>query len=484
MASREPLEQTTQDARADARCTAGAELALLDRVSVLHPVTSIRDLERQGPFVVRSGSGATVTDVDGKRYLDAAAGLWCVNVGYGREALARAAADEMRRLGYFHSFNASSNEPQIRLADRLLRLLREQAGARRLRRVFFGCTGSDANDTQVKLIRYYNNLRGLPQKKKIISRHGAYHGLTVAAGSLTGIPIYHRAFDLPIDGVLFASAPCAYRGAKPGEAEEDYARRLAAELDELIVREGPETVAAFVAEPIMGTGGVLVPPRGYFPRVQEVLRRHDVLFVADEVICGFGRLGSWFGTGFYGLDPDLVSLAKGLTSAYFPMSAVVIGEEIWRVLEAGADEIGVFAHGFTYSGHPVGAAVALANLDLFDAEGLVENAARMGARLRAQLAERLAAHPNVGEIRGEGLMFGIEFVADRATKEPFPPERPFHREVMARAREEGLLVRALPAGHVVSLSPPLCVDADEVDRIAETLARAVRAVGERPAARA
>jgi L-2,4-diaminobutyrate transaminase len=458
------------------RSSRSRRLAELDAASVLHPVTSIRDQQRAGAFVVESGAGATLCDVDGRRYLDAAAGLWCVNVGYGREELARAAADEMRRLGYFHTFQGSSNEPQIRLAERVLRLLREEAGARNLCRVFFGCTGSDANDTQIKLVRYYNNLRGLPQKKKIVSRRGAYHGLTVASGSLTAIPMYHRAFDLPIDGVLHAATPHAYRGAEPGEDEEAYAERLAAELEALIEREGPETIAAFIAEPIMGTGGVLVPPRGYFERVQPILRRHDVLFIVDEVICGFGRLGSWFGTGLYGLQPDLVSLAKGLTSAYFPMSAVVVSEPVWRVLEAGSEELGVFAHGFTYSGHPVGGAVGLANLDLIESEGLVDNAARLGPVLKQQLCERLGEHPHVGEIRGEGLMLGVEFVADRATKAPFPSQRAFKRRVMEQARENGLLVRALPFGDVVSFSPPLCVSESEVERIAAVFADSVETV--------
>ncbi len=451
-------------------------LAELDKATVLHPVTSIREQQRSAPFVVRSGSGSTIVDADGRSYLDAAAGLWCVNVGYGREELACAAADEMRRLGYFHTFGASSNEPQIRLAERVLRLLHEHAGATQLSRVFFGCSGSDANDTQLKLVRYYNNLRGLPRKKKIVSRLGAYHGLTLASGSLTAIPIYHRAFDLPIEGVLYTSTPHAYRGAAPGEDEEAYSARLAAELEALIAREGADTIAAFIAEPIMGTGGVLVPPRGYFERIQPILRRHDILFIVDEVICGFGRLGSWFGIGCYGLRPDLVTLAKGLTSAYFPMSAVVVSDAVWQVLAAGSEEFGVFAHGFTYSGHPVGGAVGLANLDLIESEGLVENAARMGALLRAGLTERLGDHPNVGEIRGRGLMLGVEFVADRVTREPFPPTVAFHRAVMARARQEGLLVRALPFGDVVSFSPPLCISEGEVLRIVEIFAKVVDAV--------
>ena len=449
------------------------QLRELDKSSVLHPVTSIRDHQTRGPLVIASGKGAEVVDIEGRRYIDAAAGLWCVNVGYGREALADAAADEMRRMGCFHSFNGASNEPQILLADRLLHLLRERGGFPNASRVFFGCSGSDANETQIKLVRYYNNLLGRPRKKKIISRGGAYHGLTIGAGSLTAIPIYHQPFDLPIEGVLYTSTPHAYHGAEAGESEEAYGERLARELENLIEREGADTIAAFIAEPIIGTGGVLVPPRGYFERIRPILREHDILLIADEVICGFGRLGSWFGSAHYSIEPDLMSLAKGLTSAYFPLSAVVLSEEIWQVLEQGADEVGVFAHGFTYSGHPVGAAVALANLDIIEQEGLVERAGFVGKRLRAGLAERLGEHPQVGEIRGEGLMLAVEFVADRASKRPFDADVKIHRRVMAEAQSRGLLVRALPFGDVTSFSPPLCLSEEQADRIVDLCAASV-----------
>jgi L-2,4-diaminobutyrate transaminase len=448
----------------------------LDRQSLLHPLTSIADHLRHGPLVIRSGSGVTLTDDHGTRYLDAAGGLWCVNVGYGREQLADAAADEMRRMGYYHSFGSSSNEPQIVLADRLLRLLREEANAPQLCRVFFGCSGSDANDTQVKLVRYYNNLRGKPEKKKIISRRGAYHGLTVAAASLTGIPLYHRAFDLPGDGVLHTTTPHYYQEGRGGESEEAFSARLAADLETLIEREGPGTIAAFIAEPVMGTGGVLVPPRGYFERIQPILARHDILFIVDEVITGFGRLGSWFATGHYGLEPDLLSVAKGLTSAYFPLSGVVVSEKVWSVLEVGSPEMGVFAHGFTYTGHPVGAAVALANLDLIESEGLVANSAHVGAHLKRQLETQLGGHPHVGEIRGVGLMLAVEFVADRATKAPFDAPFRFGQQVAASAKERGLLIRALPFCDVAAFSPPLCLTEGEADQMVEIFAKAVDAV--------
>ncbi len=456
--------------------THNLSLEQMDKDSLIHPMTVAADHQAKGPLIVDSGTGVRVTDSAGKQYLDAAAGLWCVNVGYGREQLAQAAAAEMRKLGYFHSFNSASSEPLIRLADRVLRLLREQAGLAHLGKAFFGNSGSDANDTQVKLVRYYNNLRGKPAKKKIISRRGAYHGLTMAAASLTGIPMYHQAFDLPLEGVLHLSTPHYYRGAEPGESEQAFGARLAAELEDTILREGPDTVAAFIAEPVMGTGGVLVPPEGYFEQVQAVLKRHDVLFIADEVICGFGRLGSWFGSGFYGLQPDLVTLAKGLTSAYFPMSAVVVSDAVWQVVQDASPQIGAFAHGFTYSGHPVGGAVGMANLDIMESEGLIDNAARVGAYLKGLLVERLGEHPHVGEIRGEGLMLAVELMADRAAKTPFDAELKVNRQVMAKALELGLMVRALPWGDVLSFSPPLTFSRADADEAVDVFCRALDAV--------
>jgi L-2,4-diaminobutyrate transaminase len=455
------------------KATEAAALETLDKERVLHPATSIADHLRTGPRIMTEGAGVTLTDIAGRRYLDAVAGLWCVNVGYGRAEIGDAMAEQARRLGYYHTFSSMSNEPQIRLADRLLGLL-----PGRMSKVFFGNSGSDANDTQVKLVWYYNNLRGRPRKKKIIARLQGYHGSTVAAASLTGLPMFHRAFDLPIANVLHTAAPYHYRQAAPGLSEEAYAAALAAELDALIEREGPDTVAAFIAEPVMGAGGVLVPPRTYFERVQAVLRKHEVLMIADEVICGFGRLGRLFGSDVYGIEPDLMTVAKGLTSGYFPLSGVILSEAVWSVLQAGSPEIGAFAHGFTYSGHPVGAAAAMANLDILLGEDLVGNSARTGSYLHAQLRDRLGAHPLVGEIRGTGLIAGIELVADRSTRAPFDPAVKVAQRVAARCLEDGLIVRALPVGHVVALSPPLCITPAEVDRVVEGVDRAVRAVGD------
>ena len=450
-----------------------ATLETLDKERVLHPSTSIVDHLRTGPRIMAEGSGVMLTDAGGRRYLDAFAGLWCVNIGYGRTEVADAMAAQSRRLGYYHTFSSMSNEPQIRLADRLLGMV-----PGRMSKVFFANSGSEANDTQVKLVWYYNNLRGKTRKKKIISRLGAYHGSTVVAASLTGLPTFHRAFDLPLPGILHVKAPDFYRDAAAGASEEAYAAALVAELEALIEREGPDTVGAFIAEPIMGTGGVLVPPRTYFDRVQAVLRKHDILMIADEVICGFGRLGRPFGSHVYGIEPDLMTVAKGLTSGYFPLSGVVISERVWSVLQAGSPEVGAFAHGFTYSGHPVGAAAAMANLDILVGEDLIGNAARTGGYMQTLLRERLAGLPLVGDVRGMGLMAGIQLMADRASRRPFEATQKVSQQVAARCLEDGVIVRALPVGHVVALAPPLCITREQVDRVVDSLDRGIRAVAD------
>jgi L-2,4-diaminobutyrate transaminase len=445
----------------------------MDRQSVLHPLTSIAAHMKSGPLIVGRGRGVRIRDRKGREMIDCGAGLWCVNIGYGRPEIAEAARQAIEDLNYYHIFGGSSNEPIIRLADRILTLLRENAGARHLARVFFGCSGSDANDTNVKLVRYYHNLLGQPQKKKIISREGAYHGLTCAAGSLTGISVYHKAFDLPLEGVVHTSCPHWYRFARPDESEAAFCDRMIAELEALIEREGPETIAAFIAEPIMGTGGALLPPEGYFARVQEILRRHDILFIADEVITGFGRTGQWFATGLYELEPDIVTLAKGVTSAYFPLSASVISERIWNVLEQASPQHGPIMHGFTYSGHPVGGAIGLANLEIMENEGMVENAARVGPYLRERLRATIGDHAYVGDVRGEGLMIAVEFIADKASRRPFAASANAHRIVSAKAMEQDLMVRPLPYIEVIPFSPPLCITEADCDEAVERFARAL-----------
>ena len=446
----------------------------MDRQSLLHPLTSIADHMKSGPRIVRSAQGVMVQDQAGRSSIDCAGGLWCVNIGYGRPEIAEVAKQAILDLNYFHLFNSHSNEAAIRLADKVLGIF-QQNGATHVSKIFFGTSGSDANDTAFKLARYYNNLRGLPLKKKIISRDGGYHGVTVAAGSLTGIKAYHKAFDLPLDGVLHTSCPHAYRFAEAGESEAQFCDRMIAEIETMIAREGAETIAAFIAEPIMGTGGVLLPPSGYFARLQTLLEANDILFIVDEVITGFGRTGRWFATEFYDLEPDIVSLAKGITSAYFPMSASVISKRVWDVMERASPEAGALMHGFTYSGHPVGAAIALANLAIVESEGLVQNAEHVGRYLKQSLRERVGHHRYVGDVRGEGLMIGVELVADRADRRAFARSANAHRIVAAAALERGLIVRPSPFLDVLVFSPPLCITKSECDLALDRFADALDA---------
>jgi L-2,4-diaminobutyrate transaminase len=347
-------------------------------------------------------------------------------------------------------------------------------------KVLFGNSGSDANDTQVKLVRLYNNVLGRPQKKKIISRRRGYHGVSLASASLTGLASLHADFDLPLDGILHVRAPQRLWEAQPDESDAAFSARLAAEVEELILAEGPETVAAFIAEPIQAAGGVIVPPEGYFAAIQEVLRRHDVLLIADEVVCGFGRLGTWFGSQRFGLDPDLMTVAKGITSAYVPLSGCLISERVWRVLAEGTGGR-VFGHGYTYSGHPLAAAAGLANLDIIERDGLVAQAAARGARLQAGLREAFADHPFLGEVRGDGLVAAVEFVAGRDPLRPFEPAGSFSQRVARECMQRGVLTRALPEADTISFSPPFVITEAEVDQVVSIAREAADAVAAAPA---
>ena len=435
-----------------------------DRLRHLHPFTSAAEHAEALPRLMVGGEGIRVRDSSGREYLDAMAGLWCVNAGYGRERIADAVAAQARRLPYYHTFAGMANEPSARLAERLAALAPGSVS-----KVFFGSSGSETNDTQVKIIRYYHNVRGRPEKKKIIARRGAYHGATLAGASMSGMPHMHAGFDLPLDGFLHVASPHFWRHASPGMTEREFSRSLAEDLEACIRSHGPDTVAAFIVEPVQGAAGVITPPEGYFEAIVPVLRRHDVLLVVDEVICGFGRLGRWWGSELYGLEPDLMSTAKGLTSGYVPMSASLISDRIWTVLREGSSQYGPFAHGYTYSGHPVAAAAALANLDIIEGEGLVENAATVGAYLQRRLREAFAEHPLVGEVRGVGLIAGIELVEDRPTKRPFDRSRGVARRLHELLMEEGLICR--PIFDTLAFSPPLVVTEDDVDEMVSLFSR-------------
>lgn len=444
--------------------------AARDIANVLHPYTDHRAHAKNGPLVIARGAGVHVWDEQGKEYIEAVAGLWCASLGFDNPRLVKVATEQMARLPYYHGFTAKSHEPMIELAEMLI----ERSPAP-MSKVFFANSGSEANDTAIKMIWYYNNALGRPAKKKIIARLKAYHGITIASGSLTGLPANHKLFDLPIDRFLHVSTPHHYHGAKPGETEEEYSTRLAAELEETILREGPETVAAFFAEPVMGAGGVMVPPAGYFEKIQAVLRKYDVLFVADEVICGFGRTGNYWGSQTYGIEPDIITCAKALSASFLPISAVIVNDKVFQGLADGSATIGTWGHGFTYSGHPVAAAVAVETLKIYDELDIVGHIAKTGPHLQQRLRERFADHPLVGEVRGVGLVGAIELVANKATHQNFDPSLKIGPRLVKAGEEAGVILRGL-ANDTIAFSPPLIITVDEIDEMVERTGRALDAL--------
>ncbi|EAR50767.1 aminotransferase, class III [Oceanicola granulosus HTCC2516] len=444
-----------------------------DRDHFLHPSTHLAEFARGNVAhrIVSGGEGSHIVDRNGTRLLDGFAGLYCVNVGYGRREIADAIAKQARELSYYHSYVGHGTEASVTLAHMIL----ERAPAN-MSKVFFGLGGSDANETNIKLIWYMNNILGRPGKKKIISRWRGYHGSGLMSGSLTGLPLFHKAFDLPLAPILHTEAPYYYRRPNADMSEEAFSAWCASELEAMIQREGPDTIAAFWAEPVLGTGGIVPPPEGYWAAIQEVLDRHDILLVADEVITGFGRLGTMFGSDHYGMKPDVITIAKGLTSAYAPLSGSVLSEKVWKVLEQGTDEMGAIGHGWTYSAHPIGAAAGVANLKLIDELGLIDNAAEVGAHLRAGMRDALGEHPNVGDIRGEGMLCAVELVSDRESKEGFDPSRKVTVNAVAHLMENGVIGRAMPHSETIGFAPPFCLTRDEADEIVAKTAAAVKAV--------
>lgn len=448
-------------------------LAQWDRESFFHPSTHLAQFARgEAPQrIVTGGEGVYIEDRDGNRLLDAFAGLYCVNVGYGRPEIAEAIAEQAKKLAYYHAYVGHGTEASITLAHMVL----ERMPAH-MSKVYFGLSGSDANETNVKLVWYYNNILGRPEKKKIISRWRGYHGSGLMTGSLTGLELFHKKFDLPLAQVIHTDAPYYFRRPDAGMSEAQFTAHCVAELEALIEREGADTVGAFIGEPVLGTGGIVPPPEGYWQAIQKVLRKHDILLIADEVVTGFGRLGSMTGSKHYGLEPDLITLAKGLTSAYAPLSGTAVGERMWKVLEQGTDENGPIGHGWTYSAHPIGAAAGIANLELVDRLGLVGNAGEVGAYLNAQMADALGAHPHVGDVRGEGMLCAVELVEDRETRRFYEQPGKTAGAVVARMVEKGVIARAMPQGDIIGFAPPLCLTREEADRIVEVAAASVREV--------
>ena len=431
--------------------------AARDIASYLHPYTNARKHEAEGPLVITEGKGIYVYDDAGNEYIESLAGLWSTSLGFGEERLVEAAAAQMRKLPYYHSFGHKAPLPTIDLAEKLL-----QIAPVPMSKVFFANSGSEATDTAVKLIWYYNNAVGRPEKKKIISRVRAYHGVTIAAASLTGLPANHRDFDLPIKNILHTSCPHHYHFGQPGESEEDFATRMAADLEQMIQTEGPETVAAFIGEPIMGAGGVIVPPKTYWRKIQAVLKKYDVLLIADEVICGFYRTGNMFGSQTYDMKPDMMVVAKALSSSYLPISAVFISDPIYQGIADNSAKIGTLGHGFTYGGHPVPAAVALETLKIYEERDILGHVQAVAPSLQKGL-RRFADHPLVGEVRGTGLIGGVELVADRAARRPFDPLGRVGNYLTQRAQAHGLIIRNMM--DTVGFSPPLIITEAQIEEL-------------------
>ncbi|MEM0908493.1 MAG: aminotransferase [Pseudomonadota bacterium] len=446
------------------------QLAAWDRDTFFHPNTHLAQHARGGTptRIITGGEGVRITDRDGKTYLDAFAGLYCVNVGYGRRKITDAIAEQAHTLAYYHAYVGHGTEASITLAKMILD--RAPAG---MSKVYFGLGGSDANETNVKLVWYMNNVLGKPEKRKIISRWRGYHGSGLVTGSLTGLDVFHKKFGLPLDHILHTETPCYLRRPDRGMTEQEFSTWCAEKLEALILAEGPDTIAAMIAEPVLGTGGLIPPPQGYWAKIQAVLEQYDVLLIADEVVTGFGRLGEMFGSTVHGMRPDIITIAKGLTSAYAPLSGSIVSDRVWAALEKGTDEGGPIGHGWTYSAHPISAAAGVANLELIDELGLVANTRDVGPFLTARLKEALGDHPHVAEVRGDGLLSAVEFQEDPASGRFFDPSKKIGIAVAAAAMREGVIVRAMPQGDIIGFAPPLCLTRDDVEVIVGALTRAV-----------
>ncbi len=431
--------------------------AARDIANVLHPYTDLKAHLETGPMIVTHGKGVRVWDDSGKEYIEGVAGLWCAALGFDNERLVQAAVTQMRKLPFYHAFAAKSHEPMIDLAEMLI----ERAPVP-MSKVFFANSGSEANDSAIKMVWYLNNALGRPNKKKIIGRWKGYHGITIGAASLTGLPANHRSFDVPLPGFIHAATPHYYHGANLGESEEDYATRLADELEQMILKEGPDTVAAMWAEPIMGAGGVIVPPKGYFPKIQAVLHKYNVLLVADEVICGFWRTGHYWGSQTLDIKPDILVCAKALSASYLPISAVLVNQFVFDALARESNAIGTFGHGFTYSGHPVPAAVAIETLKIYDEMNMGAHVGSVGPHLQSELRRRFADHPLVGEIRGVGLIAAMELVSGKASHANFDPREKIGARFMKLCEQNGVIVRGV-ANDSLCFSPPLVITTEEID---------------------
>jgi len=449
------------------------QLNQLDRDHFLHASTHFAQHARgeSATRIVTKADGVHIEDRDGNRFLDAFAGLYCVNVGYGRTEIAEAIAKQAHELAYYHSYVGHGTEASITLAH----MVAERAPAH-MNRVYFGLSGSDANETNVKLVWYYWNVKGRPEKRKIISRWRGYHGSGLITGSLTGLTPFHAKFGLPMAEVVHTEAPYYFRRPRRDMTEAEFTAHCAAELEALIDREGADTIGAFIGEPILGTGGIVPPPAGYWEAIQPILKKHDILLITDEVVTGFGRLGTMMGSTHYGITPDIITIAKGLTSAYAPLSGSIVSDDMFTVLEEGTDKFGPFGHGWTYSAHPIGAAAGVANLKLVDDLGLVQNSRDTGAYFQTALKARLGSHRFVGDVRGEGLMAAVELQRDPGAGTDFDAGDKITAQVVGAMAKRGVIARAMPQGEIIGFAPPLCITPAEVDVIADATLHALEDV--------
>ena len=436
-------------------------LRALDQASLIHPQSNLRTRLEEGPTIMKRGNGIFVYDDAGKEYLEAAAGLWCASLGFGVERLAKVAYDQMCKVGYYHIYRDTSNETAIELAAKLLDIAPIP-----MSKVFFQCSGSEANDTAVKIVWYYWHAMDKPERKKIIGRLHAYHGSTCAASSISGKPDMHFESGLPFNGFLHTEYPNYYRCQQNGESEEQFSSRMAASLEQLILKEGPETVAAFWAEPVMGAGGAVIPPAGYFEKIQTVLQKYDILFVADEVICGFGRTGNMWGSQTFSLKPDMVSCAKALSAGLQPISALMLNERVFQGLMTQSDKVGHLAHGYTYAGHPVTTAVALETLKIYDEMDVVGHVRKVEPTFITEMTA-LEDHPLIGEFRGVGLIGALEVVKDKTTRKPYPSETNIMGLLGTNARKHGLILRLI--GNRIAFSPPQIISSVEISEMAKRL---------------
>jgi 4-aminobutyrate---pyruvate transaminase len=445
------------------------DFARKDVAHHFHPYTNARAIEKDAPLIIVEGDGIEVIDDQGKRYIEGMAGLWCASLGFSEKRLANAAKRQMDVLPYYHSFSGKAHNVVAELSERLVALAPTEALCKG--RIVYANSGSEANDTALKLVRYYHNAIGKPQKKKVIARVKGYHGVTLAAASMSGIPVMHQHFDLPIDGILRTLCPHPYQFAKDGETPEQFAARCADELEALILKEGPETIGGFIAEPVQGAGGVIVPPPTYFEKVQTILKKYDILFIADEVITGFGRTGNRFGSETYCIEPDMLTVAKMVTSAYVPLSALYVSDKIFQACADASASVGVFGHGYTYSGHPLACAVALETLKIYDERNIVDHVRTVAPILQNAL-KAYADHPLIGDTRGIGLIGAVELAEDKTARKPFDAKRGVGAYLVRRAQEHGLILRVM-AGDIIAFSPPLVINELQIEELLRRFERAL-----------